>query len=572
MLLIAAEHEVPREGRVWGSGGWQGPERREGLDWLTLGRLLGWEVTTASARGDLRAGALEGRRWIVAALDPDSLGEAAVARLRAALAAQATLLIARAAAPGAPLAALAGAARRGDGFAGRDLVWSGPGEPMQRRTRAPVDAQRLELSPGCEVWARLDGAPIAVARPLARGRVVTLGFHPSAARDADPVFSALARRILVWGALGPVAWLDLEAALVLRMDDPGGAQNVHLASWCHPELTEEGWQEIGGVLRRRSARLSIAYVAGFVDDGDAARGELLVGGEPAARRPGAVHPSPRVRYRDLAGHAPGTLHDYESEFRGIQALRADGLAGVELHGYTHMHPDAEAWARAPDRYTEVAWYRELGARARAALAAAPPGRHPLELGAAALERHFGAPPVALVCPGDEWTDEVIERALDLGIELVASYYLGLRDGRRLCWSQHVCAPYLDEADAAWLASELPTVGYFHDRDLALSGPAWLDSSLAAWEAAGVRRFLDLRELAAALRLRLSARQLAPAALALRTGGDAPARLVRPVPVRLRSGSGRLPRSISAEHGGVELELAVEELAPSVGRVVLPASS
>jgi hypothetical protein len=32
--------------------------------------------------------------------------------------------------------------------------------------------------------------------------------------------------------------------------------------------------------------------------------------------------------------------------------------------------------------------------------------------------------------------------------LVSSYYLALCDGERFCWTQYVCAPYLDKSDAA----------------------------------------------------------------------------------------------------------------------------
>ncbi len=569
MLLIAAERELARARRIWGSGGWVIPEEREALDWLALGRLLGWEVALASA--DRPAGAFAGQRWIVAALDPDWLSEEVVAQLGALLRAEPVVLIARAGASDGALARLAGAARSGERFAGRELRWRGPGAPSQQRARVDVDCERLSLAPGTEVWAALEGAPIAVARASGRGRVVTLGFHPSGARDADGVFTALAKRLLVWGALGPVAWLDLAGALVLRMDDPGGAQNVHCASWCHPKLDEAAWGEIGASLRRHRARLSIAYVAGWMDDGDASRGALRVDGRAVARRPGAVHPSPAVRYQDRAGNAPGTLHDYASEFRGIQQLRAAGLAEVELHGYTHMHPDGAVWASAPDRYEAVAWYRELGATARAALAAAPPERHPLALGLAAFERWFATRPAALVCPGDQWTDEVVERALDLGFELVSSYYLGLRDGARLCWAQHVCAPYLDLADPAWFAGELPVVGYFHDRDVVLHGTDWIEAQLERWEAAGARRFLDLRELGAALRLRLRAVEDAATPLALHVDEAVPGALVRPVPIDLRVGAGALPSQLRVWMGGRELSLEVDPIAPGVGRVLLQGS-
>src|SRR5439155_1462316 len=105
----------------------------------------------------------------------------------------------------------------------------------------------------------------------------------------------------------------------------GGAQNVHSRNWSYPKLGETQWAAIGADLRRRKARLSVGYVSGWVDDGDATRGTLTVDGRSPDRVGGAVYPSPKVRYQDRAGHAPGTVHDYSSEYRGIQALRRAGV-------------------------------------------------------------------------------------------------------------------------------------------------------------------------------------------------------------------------------------------------------
>jgi len=44
VLLLAAEGALSPSTRVWGTGGWQPPEDREALDWLTLVRFMGWDV------------------------------------------------------------------------------------------------------------------------------------------------------------------------------------------------------------------------------------------------------------------------------------------------------------------------------------------------------------------------------------------------------------------------------------------------------------------------------------------------------------------------------------------------
>jgi Polysaccharide deacetylase len=289
--------------------------------------------------------------------------------------------------------------------------------------------------------------------------------------------------------------LSFEGTLVLRMDDPGGAENVHHAAYARSKLDRATWAEVGDVLEERGARMTIGYIPGWVDDGDPTRGHLLVAGENVERVPGRVHPSPLVRYVDAAG----THHDYGEDFAGVQELRARGLAEVELHGFTHMHPDTSAWAAAGDRYERQEWYRELGRSASSMLETLPPDRHPLALGIDALTEAFGTRPAALIPPGDDFTDAAVKVALDLGLQLVSSYYLAVRLGGRFCWATHVCAPYLDRPDPAWFDCGLPVVATFHDFDVARHGVDWLAEHLDRWRAAGACGVIDLRSVAEALR-------------------------------------------------------------------------
>jgi hypothetical protein len=568
MLVVASGTELPPGERVWGTGGWLPPEEREALDWLTLARLAGWAVTVARqgalrVDGDLAAGS----RWIVVACDPDGLDEDLVTRLTARLEAEPLLIVARAGGAPGQFARFARAARGSRGVGGRSLGWRGPGGERSWHCRRPLEAGVLDLSEGATVWATLDGAPVIAARSIGRGTVATLGFHPSEVRDRDGAGTALLRHLLIWGAGAPVAWHELEGSLVLRMDDAGGAQNVHLRSWSYTKLTEPAWAAIGADLRRRNGRLSIGYISGWVDDGDPARGTLEVAGQPVERVRGRVHPSPLVTYRDRTGLA--TVNDYQAEYRGIQALRAQGLADVELHGYTHMYPEPAVWAKAPDRFEAMSWYRELGRAAERIIAGLPPDQRPLALGVDAMRRHFGVLPTTVIFPGDEFTNAPVERALRLGLRLVSSYYLALRDRDRFCWTQHVCAPYLDEEDAAWFDAGLPAVGYFHDQDLAAHGPGWLGACLDRWHAAGARRLLDFRELAGIVGRCLTLEEDGSGARLL-CESDAAPELVRPLTVGMRWPGHRLPGRVSARLDGLELSLAVEGLAGGLARVILPA--
>jgi hypothetical protein len=492
---------------VWGTGGWLPPKSREALDWATFVRMLGWGVQVSTERLS------SGSRWIIIARSPDNIGEEIVRQLSSRLVSERILVVARAARAGSALQRLACAGSSASAVVGSTLEWVGPGPSCRWRCRRPVTSSGLSISDAASTWATLDGAPIIAARRVGCGVFATLSFHPSEIRDQEGAVTALLRNLLIRGTGDPVAWLDFEGTLVLRMDDPGGAQNIYSKSWYYPKLRETAWQEIGSDLKKREGRLSIGYVAGWVDDGDVERGSLKVDSKPVDRIPGAVHPSPLVTYQESSG----TIHDYAAEFRGIQALRAAGLAEVELHGYTHIHPDRSAWLRAPDRYESVAWYRELGIPYT--------GPHALESGLAAFQKWFLVRPSTLICPGDQWTNAVLERAIELGFELVSSYYLGIRDSCRLLWVNHVCAPYLDTPDAAWFDAGLPVVGYFHDRELALEGSAWMSACLDAWQAAGANRFVDLRELAASLSLRISLKE-DPQRLVVTT--QTPFELVKPV--------------------------------------------
>jgi hypothetical protein len=568
LLLVASEAELPASQRVWGTGGWLPPEEREALDWLTFSRLLGWGVTVARL-GDreVEADLTKGSQWVVFGCDPDLLGADVVRLLASRLETEPLLVLARAGSVDSPFARLAGVAISSEQFEGRSLSWVGPGPEWTRHCRRPLEAGVLRPSRETTTWATLDCQPVVVARRLGLGIIATLGFHPSKARDTDGAVTALFKHLLIWASAFPVAWFDWEDSLVLRMDDPGGAQNVHSRRWSHPKLDRAAWTALADDLGRRSARLTIGYVSGWVDDGDVARGRLQVAGQESSRRAGKVYDSPLVRYEDLAGHAPGRLHDLEDEFQGIQLLRAAGLGDVELHGHTHMHPDSVAWAKAPDRYDAQAWYRELGTRAATAIAARQTQDHPLALGVAALQSYFGVSPTTLICPGDEWIDSVLEKALELGLCLVSSYYQALRVGDRFCWCTHFCAPYLDEPDSAWFDSGLPVVGYFHDREPALEGVAWISRWLDCWQAAGARRLLDFRELASAVACCLSL-NLSQDGFHLNVAQQGAPQLVRPLTVNLRMPGGPMPSRLSVSLDNRVLFPAVEPLDDCMGRVTL----
>lgn len=496
-LLVADPAEFPADSAVWGSDRPVPPEEREGRDWLGLARALGWAVEIVPPEAAaLRAALAHQRRWVVIGCDPARLDENASATLWNFLAAEPALVIGRAGVADLPWSRLAGAWLEGTAYSGTLLAWRGE-TPRQWTCPAAFPAARLTPAAGTQTLALLDDHPLAVAIPCGRGRIVTLGCHPSAARSAGAAAIILLRTLLTEAGGFPTAWFDLEGCVALRMDDPGSAQNVHLASWAYRQLDANDWRALLAILATRRARLTVSYVGGWVDDGDAARGTLLVDGQAVARVAGRIHPSAAVVYDDLAGHHPGNCHDYAGQYRALAAAAAGGQVDIALHGYTHMHPDTAAWTAAADRYREVSWFRELGSRADHLAALHGGYDHPVNAGRREIRRRFGTSPAILVCPGHEWSPRTLEVALAAGLQAVCTTAWAFRRGEHFCWVNDLTLTPIDQAATAGLDAGLPAIGYLHDRDVALNGPGWLAACLDDWQAAGAARFITLRDLAAA---------------------------------------------------------------------------
>lgn len=462
--------------------------------WVSLCRWLGWDVRLeAGGLGDALGGEPS---HLIIDRDPARLGDGEVAALGEALQRGDMLAIAPAADPGGAFAALSGAVAGERRPVAGSPRWSGPGEERSWSGWLHFEAPVLGLSAGAVPWAFAGGTPLAAARRFGDGALVSLSASAAEIRDAGQAGSGILRHLLIHGTSRPLAWLDLEGTVIVRMDDPGSAANIHLRSWAHPELGGEEWSALATELTSRDARMSACCVPGWIDDGDAERGELRVDGEAVERVAGAVHPSPGVVYRG----ADGTVHDYEDEFRGLLSFRAAGAGELEQHGYTHIGPDREAWTRADDRYESVSWYRELERIGPQVEAFGP--ADPIAAGGRILTELLGELPSTLTCPGQACSPHAAELAEAAGFELVATEALALRDGERLVWDPYVVCAGIDYPDPSLLESGIPVQAVLHDRDVALEGVSWLGRWLDAWTEAGARRFVDFRELAGLLGVRV----------------------------------------------------------------------
>lgn len=287
--------------------------------------------------------------------------------------------------------------------------------------------------------------------------------------------------------LGAVVVPDVRGTLVLRLDDPGAAVKQHLSSWAHAPMTEADWTALWNAMEG-FGRVSVFCCPGYVQDD------------------GAVVDSRSV------------LPD---EWRALDEGVAMGLADLECHGYTHMHPDSSAWAASADRCDDVRWFRELWPPH---LADEPSVREQ-ENRLRAWQAAVGLPGTSLVAPGEEWGVNTLAAAQRAGFRLFNSWGVCFLDRAVPTWTTGIGSPYVDEADPSWFADCLPQVGYWHDRDMVVNGPEWIGEQLDAWRDCGARRAISFADLAGVYGPIDAA--LVDGEVVVRSAPDVPLRVVRP---------------------------------------------
>ena len=493
-IILTSFAERMNAEAVLGTGGWLPPEEREALDWMTLIALMGWKVKLQDPQNfhstDIDSQQI---KWIILTGNPDSIDRKVWEQILLITKTKKILFITRAGKINGWLSHHFGIHLSENKSFGKSVEYNCRDFFKQWNLRNPIQLPGLEINAGFDKLVSISETCIVASTQQAGAKFLFLSFHPGMVRDSEPAFTALLKQLLIFESLHPVAWFDWENTLILRMDDPGSAQAAYDDSFHNTKLGEKEWEAIGEELYKREARMSLAYVPAWVDDGDDLRGQLEIDGQSVSRVPGNIHPSPLVKYVKTVRNEDPRIFDYAAEFRGIQKLRNRGLAEVELHGYTHMHPDRKSWEKATDKYENKMWFREFGRSSIGFINSLPEEEHPLHSGIKAFQKNFQVLPTTLICPGEEFTNNVLEKAMNAGLKLVSSYYLGMRIGHQLCWNQHVCSPYLNLADSYWFDQELPVVGYFHDFDLSAHGINWFAQQLDAWQQAGAKFFIDFRE-------------------------------------------------------------------------------
>jgi hypothetical protein len=287
--------------------------------------------------------------------------------------------------------------------------------------------------------------------------------------------------------LGAVVVPDLRDTLVLRLDDPGAAVKEHLRSWSHPPMSARDWQALWTALDG-FGRVSLFCCPGYV------RGD---------------------------GSVVDSRAELPDEWRAMDDGVAAGLADLECHGYTHMHPDTAAWARSADRHDDMRWFRELWPPHLAE----EPSTEAQQARLRAWQDATAQQGTSLVAPGEEWGLSTLAAAQGAGFRLFNSWGLCFLDRQVPTWASGIGSPYLDEADPSWFADCLPQIGYWHDRDMVVNGPAWIGEQLDAWRQCGARRAISFADLAEAYAPLDAA--LVDGEVVVRSAPDVPLRVVRP---------------------------------------------
>lgn len=514
--------------RIIGTGGYLCPEEREELDWLTLVKWLGWDAEIVHPE-DISSKDFNHSnvKWVIVT-DVSGLETTLIDKIIEVVGSHQCLCIVTAKEQGSSFSTNLGFTKSKAKYRGKKIRWLGDDTQTVWKCSRVAELARLNFDSSAKVLATLADQPIMATKKIGVGKIAALSFHPSAARDISGSFTALLVHLLVRESLLPVAYFDWSNTVILRMDDPGSSETVHHEVFSNNKIKADEWKYIGEELEKRQGRLTVGYVTGWVDDGDSSKGLLEVAGEEVKRLPGKIYPSHQIKYKLSNEDNFPFIYDYEEEYHAIQKLRRKGLVEVEVHGYTHIHPDKNLWYNAEDKYTNRSWYREFGKLATNYIRSFNNFEHPLKSGLKAIKKIFQTNPVTLICPGDEFTEDVQEELLREGLTILSSYYTAVRIKKQLCWTQHVCAPYLDEANFSWFESGLPLIGYFHDFDISIYGKNWFTECLFEWEEAGARRFIDFREVSAILNISLCTSQRRDNQIKITASKENDIQLIRPI--------------------------------------------
>ncbi|MBF0199408.1 MAG: hypothetical protein HQL32_16960 [Planctomycetes bacterium] len=289
---------------------------------------------------------------------------------------------------------------------------------------------------------------------------------------------------------------NLRHCAILRMDDPGAAQNAYHERWLHPELTHKEWSNLEQALLDSSATLSVGYTPAWVDDGNEQKGILEVNGKTIDKRnPGQHYPSHTVRYYS---HELKVWYELQAQYEFLKNSKA---IECELHGFSHITPETEQWLSSADKYSNFDWYREFLSTEHRPFTqrSAAVQSDLMTLGMAWFSEAFNQKPIVFIPPGHKISWDTCHLAGLSGLSMLSDSGIAFlqEDGAwQRCQSIRTYDLWEANKEQTQPALELgiPPVLLFHDIDISKHNEGWLAQELSAWQKSGVQKFISLRQL------------------------------------------------------------------------------
>ena len=335
--------------------------------------------------------------------------------------------------------------------------------------------------------------PAVVACPFGKAMNYFMNFHPSLAlKDGCPLHAAL-RDLLRANPHCPAVSIPLDQVACLRLDDPGSCERVHLEGYNPGVVSSQEWGKVMQIVRAHGAHLNLAYVPGWVDDGDVNKGSLHYQGQAVRHRTGGKsYHAWEVSY---AKAGVPESHNYVAEYGALQHGVGEGRITILSHGLTHLTPDVQAWLRSQDKYTKKEWYREFRAMVTPASQTPSMVRDRMRQSVTWIQAAFGLTPRILVPSAHEQTPETVGFARDAGFKIFSSRTTFFLYRNTILANRKLGAvSSAGMADCiALLQAGYPIIFAFHDYDIFRYGSTWLQNLISSLEDLGVRRFISMEE-------------------------------------------------------------------------------
>jgi hypothetical protein len=334
----------------------------------------------------------------------------------------------------------------------------------------------------CTVLAVQGAWPQLAVRDLSDStKTVWIGGNRDVEFHLSPIMAKILRNAIFY-CIGYGIYETYPNTIMLRVDDMGTSQAAYLSSWHYPQLTQDQIRaSLIQPLIQHNATLAVMYAPGYPREAEQ-----------------TVLNSWTLDWIDPFG----TEQNLTSNYLGILEGISKDVLDIESHGWTHMAPNLTAWWDNQTEWANTDWYREFyDARYGAEVDVATQNLH-FANSIQGIQEAFGTWPLSFapagnLISGQPTTDGVPQ---NYTYRLAALNGFGLAsDGGRYCYlGSDMVIPnmamtrvyYLSDVASirqrlkAYGAWDIPIMVYFHDRDIAVTDPNYLQNYLAQLETPG----------------------------------------------------------------------------------------